>query len=68
MPRKIVDCRETPSPNKVTGRDCTLVLVGEDDEVLQAAVEHGVSAHGYQDTPELRDLIRSAMNDEPVAV
>jgi hypothetical protein len=68
MPRKIVDCRETPSPNKFSGRDCTLVLVGEDDEVLQAAVEHGVSAHGYQDTPELRDLIRSAMKHEPVAV
>jgi hypothetical protein len=68
MPRKIVDCRETPSPNTFTSRDCTLVLVGEDDEVLQAAVEHGVSAHGYEDTPELRDLIRSAMQDEPVAV
>jgi hypothetical protein len=68
MARKIIDCRETPSPNAFTGRDCTLVLVGEDDEVLQAAVEHGVSAHGYQDTPELRDLIRLAMKDEPVAV
>jgi predicted small metal-binding protein len=68
MARKIVDCRDTPSPNKLTGRDCTLVITGEDDEVLQAAVEHGVSAHGYQDTPELRDLIRSAMKDELAAV
>lgn len=54
MARYVVDCRETPSPNRFTGRDCTLVLTGEEDEVVQAAVEHGVAAHGYEDTTELR--------------
>jgi hypothetical protein len=64
MARYVVDCRETPSPNRLTGRDCTLVLTGEEDEVVQAAAEHGVAAHGYEDTTELRDLIRGALKAE----
>jgi hypothetical protein len=64
MARYVVDCRETPSPNRFTGRDCTLVLTGEEDEVVQVAVEHGVAAHGYEDTTDLRGLIRSALRAE----
>lgn len=64
MARYVVDCRETPSPNRFTGRDCTLVLTGEEDEVVQAAVEHGVAAHGYEDSTELRELIRGALKAE----
>lgn len=64
MARYVVDCRETPRPNRFTGRDCTLVLAGEEDEVVQAAVEHGVAAHGYEDSTELRELIRGPLKAE----
>lgn len=56
--RKVVDCRDAVDEN------CTLTLVGEEDEVLEAAVEHKVAAHGLDDTPELRTQLRMQMKDE----
>jgi hypothetical protein len=32
--------------------------------VLDAAVEHAVSAHGHENSPELRDQIKSMLKDE----
>jgi hypothetical protein len=34
------------------------VIIGEEDEVLRAAMEHAVSVHGHEDTPENRQQIR----------
>lgn len=59
MTRKWIDCRDFPDD---TG--CTLYLSGEEDHVLQAAVEHAVSVHGEQNTPELREQLRSMLKDE----
>lgn len=57
--RKVVDCRLFPSESK-----CTLTIAGTEDEVLKAAVEHAVSSHGHENTPELREQIRASMKDE----
>jgi Protein of unknown function (DUF1059) len=57
-PRKIIDCRLYPSE---TG--CTLSIEGTEDEVLQAATHHAVTMHGHDNSPELRDQIRSMMQD-----
>ncbi|WP_328388436.1 DUF1059 domain-containing protein [Streptomyces sp. NBC_00400] len=57
--RKKIDCRDQPSE-----MNCTLVIAGEEEEVLRAATEHAVSVHGHQDGPELREQIRTAMKDE----
>jgi predicted small metal-binding protein len=59
MPRKYIDCREMPSEN-----GCDLAMAGSDDHVLDAAVIHAVTAHGHQDTPELRDQIKGILKDE----
>lgn len=53
MPRMMADCRRFPSDS-----NCSLVIIGEDDEVLRAASEHAASVHGHQDTPELRAQLR----------
>ena len=58
MARKMIDCRQAPSEI-----DCTLVIVGREDEVLDAAVAHAVAKHGHEDTPELREMIRSGLQD-----
>jgi predicted small metal-binding protein len=58
MARKMVDCRKVPSEI-----GCTLTIAGREDEVLEAAVTHAVAQHGDEDTPELRDMIRSSMED-----
>lgn len=61
MVRKMVDCRKVPSEI-----GCTLTIAGQEDEVLDAAIAHAVAKHGHEDTPELRDMIRSSMeNAEP---
>jgi hypothetical protein len=57
--RMIADCRDFPSEN-----GCTLTIAGEQDEVLDAAVAHAVSAHGHQDEPELRTWLLDNMKTE----
>ena len=63
MTRKIIDCRAVP--NEV---GCTLAISGQPDEVVAAAAQHAIAVHGHEDTPELREYLRGALVDEPVAV
>jgi predicted small metal-binding protein len=57
--RKSIDCRNHPSE-----KNCSLKISGTEDEVLDAAVDHAVSAHGHENSPELRDQIKSMLKDE----
>jgi predicted small metal-binding protein len=58
-PRKSIDCRNHPSE-----KNCTLKISGKEEEVLDAAVQHAVSAHGHTNGPELRSQIKSMLKDE----
>jgi hypothetical protein len=53
MARMMADCRRYPSES-----NCSLTIIGEEDEVIRAAAEHAASVHGHQDTPELREQLR----------
>jgi predicted small metal-binding protein len=57
--RKSIDCRNYPSE-----KNCSLKISGTEDEVLDAAVQHAVSAHGHEKSPELRNQIKSMLKDE----
>jgi predicted small metal-binding protein len=57
--RKSIDCRNYPSE-----KNCSLKISGTEEEVLDAAVQHAVSAHGHENSPELRDQIKSMLKDE----
>jgi predicted small metal-binding protein len=57
--RKSIDCRNYPSE-----KNCSLKISGTEEEVLDAAMQHAVSAHGHENTPELREQIRSMLKDE----
>ncbi len=52
MARQMADCRRFESENH-----CSLTIIGEKDEVMSAALQHTVSAHGHQDIPELREQL-----------
>ena len=56
MARVMADCRRWPSES-----DCSLTIIGEEDEVVRAAAEHAASVHGHEDTPEMREQIREML-------
>jgi predicted small metal-binding protein len=49
----MADCRRWPSES-----NCSLVIIGEEDEVVRAAAEHAASVHGHEDGDELRQQVR----------
>jgi hypothetical protein len=57
--RKIIDCRWFP-----TEKPCDIAISGNEEEVLNIAVQHAVQSHGHHDTPELRNQLRSMLRDE----
>lgn len=57
--RKYIDCRENPKSN-----GCSLRISGNETEVLNAAVDHVVKAHGFKDSNETRSVIRTALKNE----
>jgi len=59
MSRVMADCRRFPSE-----MDCSLTIIGEEDEVVRAAAEHAASVHKHEDTPELREQIRGMLEPE----
>lgn len=59
--RKYVDCREYPSE-----KNCSLKISGTENEVLDAAVQHAVSAHGHENTPELRQELGKLLKNDQV--
>ena len=59
MGRKFIDCREFPSV-----MHCTVAMGADSEaELLEVAVQHAVTVHGHQDSPQLRQEIKSAMKD-----
>ncbi|MGA7274257.1 MAG: DUF1059 domain-containing protein [Candidatus Udaeobacter sp.] len=57
--RKSIDCRDYPSE-----KNCSLKISGTEEEVLDTATQHAVSAHGHEDTPEFREQLKSMLKDE----
>src|ERR1700726_4179157 len=60
--RKVIDCRNFPSD-----KNCSLAISGTEEEVLDIAVLHASTVHGHENTPELREQIRSMLTDESEA-
>jgi predicted small metal-binding protein len=57
--RKSIDCRDYPSE-----KNYSLKISGTEEEVLDAAVQHAVSTHGHENSPELRGQIKSMLKQE----
>jgi len=60
--RKVIDCRRFPAE-----KPCSISIAGTEDEVVELGVLHATTVHGHQDTPELREQIRSMLQDENAA-
>jgi hypothetical protein len=63
MERFMADCRRFESDN-----NCQLTIVGPEEDVVAAAAQHAAASHGHEDTPELREQIRSMLEPESAYV
>jgi Protein of unknown function (DUF1059) len=63
MERVMADCRRFESDSR-----CQLTIIGPADDVVEAAVQHAVASHGHQDTPEMREQLRSLLEPESAYV
>jgi Protein of unknown function (DUF1059) len=59
MARKMADCRRFESDS-----NCTLTIIGDEEEVIAAAAQHAEAVHGHADTPELRAQLRDMLEPE----
>ena len=59
MGRVVADCRRWPSES-----NCSLTIIGEEEEVVRAASEHAASVHGHEDSEELRGQVRELLEPE----
>lgn len=60
MARKYIDCREHGD----AGSKCTVAISADSaDEVVDAAMQHGIKAHGFQDTPDMRSHLKSSVKE-----
>lgn len=59
MARVMADCRRFPSES-----NCSLTIIGEEEEVVRAAVEHGASVHGHDASTEMAAKVRSMLEPE----
>jgi Protein of unknown function (DUF1059) len=57
--RKVIDCRRFPAE-----KPCSIAISGTEDDVLELAVLHATTVHGHADSPELRQQIRSMLEDD----
>ena len=59
MSRKYIDCREFPSDS-----NCSVAICADSEkELLDAAVQHAVSVHQHQDTPEFRSQLKQLFKE-----
>jgi predicted small metal-binding protein len=59
MGRVMADCRRFESES-----NCSLTIIGEEDEVVKTAAQHAEAVHGHEDTPEMREQIREMLEPE----
>ncbi len=60
MTRHSIDCRDYPSES-----NCSVAISADSKkELLDAAVQHAVTVHGHQDSPELREQIGTMIKSQ----
>ena len=61
MERYIMDCRDYPSDDL----KCTVAISADSkEELLGVAIQHAVTVHGYEDSPEVREALTKGFKVE----
>jgi hypothetical protein len=59
--RKVIDCRQFPAEKP------SIAISETEEEVISLAVLHAGTVHGHADSPELREMIRTMLQDDGAA-
>jgi len=60
MERYCIDCRDYPGGDV----KCSVALSADTkEELVEAAVQHGISVHGFKDTPEFREELFKGLKE-----
>jgi predicted small metal-binding protein len=60
MSRKYIDCRE----HSDSGSKCSVAISADSaDEVVDAVMQHGIKSHGFKDTPDMRNQLKSSVKE-----
>lgn len=58
MSRKFIDCREHPDSK------CSVAISADTEaELLEAVVQHGITVHGMEDSPDLRKELKTLVKE-----
>jgi hypothetical protein len=57
--RERMDCRLF-----LVDEPCDIAILGDEEELVNIAVQHAVREYGQQDTPELREQLRPIVREE----
>ena len=61
MERYIMDCRDFPSEDL----KCSVAISADSkEELLGVAIQHAVTVHGYEDSPEVREALTKGFKVE----
>ena len=64
MGRKYLDCQVQDIPG---AEKCATTLSAETkEELLEAAIKHGINVHGLANTQEFREMVRKEFKDAPL--
>lgn len=59
MSRKYIDCRDYPSE-----MNCSIAISADSEqELIDAAVQHAVSVHKHEDSPEFRNILKQNIKE-----
>jgi hypothetical protein len=57
--REVIDCRWF-----LADIPCDIAISGNEEAVLNLAIQHAVESRGFRDTPALREQLRSMLRDD----
>lgn len=63
MGRKYVECRDFPGDLPGDTKCSATLSADTEEELLEEVIHHGITVHGYTNTPEFREKVRKAFKD-----
>lgn len=58
MGRKFIKCQDFPGDLPGDSKCTATLTANTEEELMEEVIHHGITAHGYSNTPEFREQVR----------